>query len=70
MRSPFADADAALSELSGRADAVLVDMHAEATSEKVAMGWHLDGRVDRVRGHAHARADRGRPRAARAGPPT
>ena len=49
---------------SGRADAVLVDMHAEATSEKVAMGWHLDGRVDRVRGHAHPRADRRRPRAA------
>jgi 2',3'-cyclic-nucleotide 2'-phosphodiesterase len=45
VRSPFAEADAALSELSGKADAVLVDMHAEATSEKVAMGWHLDGRA-------------------------
>ena len=30
---------------SGEVDHVLVDMHAEATSEKVAMGWHLDGRV-------------------------
>jgi 2',3'-cyclic-nucleotide 2'-phosphodiesterase len=44
-RSPFAEADAALAELRGRADAILVDMHAEATSEKVAMGWYLDGRV-------------------------
>jgi metallophosphoesterase (TIGR00282 family) len=44
-RSPFPEADAALSELRDRAAHVLVDMHAEATSEKVAMGWHLDGRV-------------------------
>jgi 2',3'-cyclic-nucleotide 2'-phosphodiesterase len=54
VRSPFAEADAALSELNGRADAVLVDMHAEATSEKVAMGWHLDGRATAVVGtHTH-----------------
>jgi 2',3'-cyclic-nucleotide 2'-phosphodiesterase len=45
VRSPFAEADAILSELRGAADAVLVDMHAEATSEKVALGWHLDGRA-------------------------
>ena len=33
---------------------MLVDMHAEATSEKVAMGWHLDGRVTAVVGtHTH-----------------
>ena len=49
VRSPFAEADALLAELRDKADAVLVDMHAEATSEKVAMGWHLDGRVTRVR---------------------
>jgi 2',3'-cyclic-nucleotide 2'-phosphodiesterase len=37
-----------------RADHVLVDMHAEATSEKVALGWHLDGRVTAVVGtHTH-----------------
>jgi len=54
VRSPFAEADAALSELNGRADAVLVDMHAEATSEKVALGWHLDGRATAVVGtHTH-----------------
>jgi metallophosphoesterase (TIGR00282 family) len=45
VRSPFAEVDALLAELRGKADAVLVDMHAEATSEKVAMGWHLDGRA-------------------------
>jgi metallophosphoesterase (TIGR00282 family) len=45
VRSPFAEADALLAELRGAADAVLVDMHAEATSEKVALGWYLDGRV-------------------------
>src|SRR3954463_10672545 len=54
VRSPFAEADAALSELSGLADAVLVDMHAEATSEKVAMGWYLDGRATACVGtHTH-----------------
>jgi 2',3'-cyclic-nucleotide 2'-phosphodiesterase len=53
-RSPFAEADAALAELSGRADHVLVDFHAEATSEKIAMGWHLDGRVTACLGtHTH-----------------
>jgi 2',3'-cyclic-nucleotide 2'-phosphodiesterase len=53
-RSPFAEVDAALAELRGRTDAILVDMHAEATSEKVAMGWHLDGRVTACIGtHTH-----------------
>ena len=43
-----------LDELRGKVDHVLVDMHAEATSEKVAMGWHLDGRVTAVVGtHTH-----------------
>jgi 2',3'-cyclic-nucleotide 2'-phosphodiesterase len=46
-------ADEALKEV-GRADHVLVDMHAEATSEKVALGWYLDGRVTAVLGtHTH-----------------
>ena len=53
-RSPFAEADAILAELRGRADHVLVDFHAEATSEKVALGWHLDGRVTACVGtHTH-----------------
>jgi calcineurin-like phosphoesterase len=45
--------DEALREVAD-ADHVLVDMHAEATSEKVALGWHLDGRVTAVVGtHTH-----------------
>jgi metallophosphoesterase (TIGR00282 family) len=53
-RSPFAEVDAILADLRGRVDHVLVDFHAEATSEKVAMGWHLDGRVTAVVGtHTH-----------------
>jgi metallophosphoesterase (TIGR00282 family) len=49
----FVAVDAALDEVR-RADHVLVDMHAEATSEKVAMGWYLDGRVTAVVGtHTH-----------------
>jgi metallophosphoesterase (TIGR00282 family) len=53
-RSAFAEADTLLFELRGKADHILVDMHAEATSEKVAMGWHLDGRVTAVLGtHTH-----------------
>ena len=53
-RNAFAEADAALHTLREDADYVLVDMHAEVTSEKVAMGWHLDGRVTAVVGtHTH-----------------
>jgi len=53
-RSPFAEVDAALAELRGKTTHVLVDMHAEATSEKVAMGWHVDGRVTACVGtHTH-----------------
>jgi len=45
--------DSALREVAD-ADHVLVDMHAEATSEKVALGWYLDGKVTAVVGtHTH-----------------
>ena len=60
-RSPFAEVDAILERLSGKADAVIVDFHAEVTSEKVAMGWHLDGRVAAVLGtHTHVPTADGR----------
>jgi 2',3'-cyclic-nucleotide 2'-phosphodiesterase len=53
-RSPFPEADLLLERLAGEADAFVVDFHAEVTSEKVAMGWHLDGRVAAVLGtHTH-----------------
>jgi 2',3'-cyclic-nucleotide 2'-phosphodiesterase len=49
----FVTVEDALREVQG-ADHVLVDMHAEATSEKVALGWYLDGRVTAVVGtHTH-----------------
>jgi 2',3'-cyclic-nucleotide 2'-phosphodiesterase len=52
-RSAFTEIEVALGELDA-VDHILVDMHAEATSEKVAMGWHLDGRVTAVVGtHTH-----------------
>ena len=51
---PFRAADAAIEELSKLTNIIIVDMHAEATSEKIAMGWYLDGRVSAVVGtHTH-----------------
>ena len=50
---PFRAMDAALATLTG-CKVILVDIHAEATSEKVAMGFYLDGRVSAVVGtHTH-----------------
>jgi len=51
---PFRAADAELAKLSKDIKVIFVDMHGEATSEKVAMGWYLDGRVSAVIGtHTH-----------------
>lgn len=51
---PFLGADAMLKKLEGKADGALVEIHAEATSEKIALGWHLDGRAVAVLGtHTH-----------------
>jgi metallophosphoesterase (TIGR00282 family) len=59
-RSAFTEIDPALREL-GEVDHILVDMHAEATSEKVALGWLLDGRVTAVVGtHTHVPTADGR----------
>jgi metallophosphoesterase (TIGR00282 family) len=53
-RAVFPEADAALYAMRDAVDHILVDMHAEATSEKIAMGWYLDGRVTAVVGtHTH-----------------
>lgn len=52
--NPFLAADRALNDLRHRADVFVVEIHAEATSEKCAMGFHLDGRVSVVFGtHTH-----------------
>jgi metallophosphoesterase (TIGR00282 family) len=54
LECPFRTADRLLDELDGRADVVFVDFHAEATSEKQALAFHLDGRVSAVVGtHTH-----------------
>jgi hypothetical protein len=51
---PFRAADTHLMELLRETRCILVDMHAEATSEKIALGWHVDGRCSAVVGtHTH-----------------
>jgi metallophosphoesterase (TIGR00282 family) len=53
-RPAFVEIENVLAQLEDKVDHVLVDMHAEATSEKVGLGWHLDGRVTAVVGtHTH-----------------
>ena len=52
--NPFIKANEILKEIEGKADIIIVDFHAEATAEKVAMGYHLDGKVTAVFGtHTH-----------------
>ncbi|MDF9407431.1 MAG: hypothetical protein A4E52_01296 [Pelotomaculum sp. PtaB.Bin013] len=51
---PFRKVDELLKNLSDKAKVIVVDFHAEATSEKIAMGWYLAGRVSAVCGtHTH-----------------
>lgn len=58
---PFRMADAKLAELESQCDAVFVEAHMEATSEKIALGWHLDGRAAAVVGtHTHVPTADGR----------
>jgi 2',3'-cyclic-nucleotide 2'-phosphodiesterase len=52
--NPFEAVAAAVERLARECRIIVVDMHAEATAEKIAMGWHLDGRVTAVVGtHTH-----------------
>lgn len=51
---PFRSVEAAVNSVKNETSVILLDIHAEATSEKVAMGWFLDGRVSAVVGtHTH-----------------
>jgi len=51
---PFKAASRAVEDLKAQTKMIIVDMHAEATSEKLGMGWHLDGKVSAVFGtHTH-----------------
>lgn len=52
--NPFLKADEILDKIKNKADIIIVDFHAEATAEKIAMGYYLDGRVTCVFGtHTH-----------------
>jgi len=54
LDDPFKKADIELARIPADVAFVLVDMHAETTSEKIALGWYLDGRVTAVVGtHTH-----------------
>lgn len=58
---PFKSADWALSKIIDQTKIVIIDFHAEATAEKIALGWHLDGRVSAVIGtHTHVPTADGR----------
>ncbi|WP_168122180.1 TIGR00282 family metallophosphoesterase [Paenibacillus sp. HB172176] len=55
---PFRKADELIEEAGETTKAILVDFHAEATSEKIAMGWYLDGRASVVLGtHTHVQTN-------------
>ncbi|RCW50195.1 TIGR00282 family metallophosphoesterase [Paenibacillus prosopidis] len=55
---PFRKADELIEEANEHTKNILVDFHAEATSEKIAMGWHLDGRASIVVGtHTHVQTN-------------
>lgn len=54
LRSPFLIADEILKTIENETNIIFVDIHAEATAEKQAVGWYLDGRVSAVVGtHTH-----------------
>jgi hypothetical protein len=58
---PFERADQLIEKLEKQTDALIVEIHAETTSEKEAIGWHLDGRVNLVFGtHTHVPTADGR----------
>ena len=54
IECPFRAAKVEIEKLKGKARIIIVDMHAEATSEKIALGWYLDGTVSAILGtHTH-----------------
>jgi len=54
LECPFQRSRQAVEELASQARIIVVDIHAEATSEKMALGWYLDGKVSAVLGtHTH-----------------
>ncbi len=54
VECPFKTAESIISNIKDKAEIIILDFHGEATSEKIAMGWFLDGRVTAVLGtHTH-----------------
>ncbi|MCX6785680.1 MAG: TIGR00282 family metallophosphoesterase [Candidatus Komeilibacteria bacterium] len=54
LTNPFSELDQLLDNYSDQPPMVIVDFHAEATSEKIALGWHTDGRLSAILGtHTH-----------------
>lgn len=54
LGSPFQTADGVIADIQKKTKIIIIDIHAEATSEKAALGWYLDGRVAAVLGtHTH-----------------
>ena len=61
LDDPFRLAEREVAAMSGRTRVILVDFHAEVTSEKLAMGWFLDGKVTAVMRAGHPRIRRSTP---------
>ncbi|MCS7074028.1 MAG: YmdB family metallophosphoesterase, partial [Bacteroidia bacterium] len=54
IECPFRTADAIIPKLAAETPFIFIDFHAEATAEKVALGWYLDGKVSAIAGtHTH-----------------
>lgn len=54
LANPISSVEHALDAARGKYDVAVLDLHAEATSEKIAMGWHFDGRISVIFGtHTH-----------------
>jgi len=54
LECPFKTAEEEIKNLKKKTSVIIVDIHAEATSEKIALGWHLDGKVSALLGtHTH-----------------
>ncbi len=61
VNCPFQTASSLVEEMKNNVDAIVVEIHAETTSEKEAMGWHLDGQASIVFGtHTHVPTSDGR----------
>ena len=54
IESPFTTSLEAIKDIKKQTPIIVVDIHAEATSEKIALGWHLDGKISAIVGtHTH-----------------